>query len=196
MNKTLQRDTRILDSTHLLHPLSQSPVPWLQRKKMMLYPLIRLYPRHTHLFLFPEMQSESVRGADTMRLSVSITALGPAVPKAMVPLITSMPISSCSATGVNELRPVRFTAFFVTKSGPSNLWQLGQNSRSSGSNGARPRKTSQIVSHGLSGLRNVSIICAQSHRPCSILPNPTSGSPGPRLMEDNSFTVQGFPDLR
>lgn len=124
-NKTSQRDldlravilfsTRRLHRpacTHLLRLLSQLPVPRLQRTNWMLYPTMRLHPRHTHLFLFLETQSESVRAAVTMRLSVSITAPGPAVQKATVPLITSMPISSCSATGVNELRPVRFTAFF------------------------------------------------------------------------------------
>jgi len=115
-NKTSQRDLDlravILFSIHLLRPLSQSPVPWFQTKNKMLYPLMHLHPRHTHLFLFLEMQSESVPAVVTMRLSVSITALGPAVQKATVPLITSMPISSCSATAVNELRPVRFTAFF------------------------------------------------------------------------------------
>lgn len=98
--------------THLLlRPLSQSPVPSLQMKNRMLYTLMPRYPRHTRLFLFLEMQSGSVRAAVTMRLSVCITALGLAVQRATVPLITSMPISSCSATGVNELRPVRFTAF-------------------------------------------------------------------------------------
>jgi len=116
VNKTSQRDLDlravILFSTHLLRPLSQSPVPWFQKKNRMLYPLMRLHPRHTHLFLFLEMQSESARAAVTMRLSVCITALGPAVQKATVPSITSMRISSCSATGVNELRPVSFTAVF------------------------------------------------------------------------------------
>ena len=114
-NKTSQRDLDLRAVTHPHRPLSQSPVPWFQKKNWMLrmlYTLMRLHPRHTHLFLFLEMQSESVRAAVTMRLSVCITALGPAVQKAMVPLITSMLISSCSATGVNELRPVRFTAFF------------------------------------------------------------------------------------
>ena len=116
VNKTSQRDLDlravILFCTHLLRPLSQSPVPWFQTKNRMLYPLMRLHPRRTHLFLSPEMQSESVRAAVTMRLSVCITALGLAVQKATVPLITSMPISSCSATGANELQPVRFTALF------------------------------------------------------------------------------------
>jgi hypothetical protein len=127
VNKTSQRDldlpavilfsTRRLHSrpacAHLPRPLSQSPVPWFQKKKnRMLCPMMRLHPRHTRLFPFLEMQSESARAAVTMRLSVCITAPGPAVQKATVPLIISMPTSSCSATGVNELRLVRFTAFF------------------------------------------------------------------------------------
>jgi hypothetical protein len=80
-------------------------VPWhpSQKKNKMLYPVMRLHPRRTHLFLFLEMQSESVRAAVTMRLSVCITAPGPAVQKATVPLIISMPILPCSATEVNEL---------------------------------------------------------------------------------------------
>jgi hypothetical protein len=146
VNKTSQRDLDlravILSCTRLLRPLSRSPVPWFQKKNKMPYLLIRLHPKHTHLFRFPETQSESVHAVVTMRLSVCITALGPAVQRATVPLITSMLISSCNATGVNELRPVRFTAFF-SKTGPSNLRQSGQNSRSSGNNGARPRKTNQ-----------------------------------------------------
>jgi hypothetical protein len=79
----------------------------------------------------------------------------------------------------------------VTKIGPSNLRQSGQNLRSSGSNGARPRRTNQTVSHGLSGSRSVSVICAQN-QPCSTPLNPTSGNPGLRHMEDNRFTVQGY----
>ena len=180
--------------THLLRPLSQSPVGSPQMKNKTLSLLTPLYPRHIRLFLFLEMQSESVPAVVMMRLSVCITALGPAVQKATVPLITSMLISSCSATGVNALRPVRFTAFFVTKTGPSNLRQSGQNSRSLGSNGARLRKMNQNVSRGLSGLRNASV-CAQS-KACSTPLNPTSGSPGPCLMEDNSFTDQVCPAMR
>ena len=105
----------------LLRPLFQSPVLRFQRKNTTLYHPIHLYPRHTRLFLFLEMQSESVPAAVMTRLSGCITALGPAAQKATVPSIISMLILSCSATGVNELRQVRFTAFFVAKFSPSNL---------------------------------------------------------------------------
>ena len=98
--------------THLLRPLSQLPAPPVQRKNKTLDPPIHLYPRHTPLFLFLETQSENVPAAVMMRLSVCITALGRAAQKATVPSITSMPISSCSATGVNGLRQVSFTPFF------------------------------------------------------------------------------------
>jgi hypothetical protein len=108
--------------TLLLRPLFQSPVLQLQRKNTTLYPpQIRLHPRHTRLFLFLEMQSESVLAAVMTRLSGCITALGLAAQKAMVPSITSMPILSCSAMGVNELQQVRFTASFVAKISPSKL---------------------------------------------------------------------------
>jgi hypothetical protein len=79
----------------------------------------------------------------------------------------------------------------VTKTGPSNFRQSGQNSRTSGSNGARPRRTNQNVPRGLSGSTIVSIICAQN-QPYSTPLNPTNGSLGLRHMEDNSFTVQGY----
>lgn len=107
--------------TLLLRPLFQSPVLRLQRKNTTPYPPIRLYPRHTRLFPSLEMQSESGPAAVMMRLSGCITALGPAAQKATVPSITSMPILSCSATGVNELQQVRFTASFVAKISPSNF---------------------------------------------------------------------------
>jgi hypothetical protein len=71
------------------------------------------------------MQSENVPTDVTTRLSVSITALGQAVRKATVPLITSMPTSSCSATEINELRPVRFTTPFTNIMQPSNRRQFG-----------------------------------------------------------------------
>ena len=107
--------------TRQLRPLFQSPVLRLQRKNTTLYPLIRLYPRRTRLFPFLETQSESVPAAVMTRLSDCITALGPAAQKATVLSITSTLILSCSATGVNELQQVRFTASFVAKISPSNL---------------------------------------------------------------------------
>jgi hypothetical protein len=170
----------------MLPLLSDTILSWFQRMNTVLYPLIRLYQRHTHLFLFLEMQSESVIAAIMTRMSINPPGL--AVQKAIVPVFTSMPISSCSVTEVNELRPVRFTAFFVDKTAPSSLRQLGQNFRSSGRNGARLRKMYQNVSRGLSRLRNASI-CFRSKRPYSTPPNPTSGRPGP-------FTVQRCQVLR
>ena len=99
--------------SHLRRPSFPSLVPWLPRTSTTPCPLIRLRVRPTRLFLFPGMQSESVPADVTTRLSVSITALGQAVRKATLPLITSTPTSSCSATELNELRPVRFTALFT-----------------------------------------------------------------------------------
>ena len=131
-----------LTYSHLPRPLFPFLVPWFPRKSTTSYPLVRLYPKPTHLSLFPEMPSESVPADVTTRLSASITALGRAVQKATVPLITSTPISSCSATGANELRPVRSTALFMFEL-HFNCRHPGQNSRSSGNNGARPRKTNQ-----------------------------------------------------
>jgi hypothetical protein len=128
--------------SHLPRPLFPFLVPWFPRKSTTTYPVVRLYPKPTHLSLFPEMPSESVPTDVTTRLSASITALGRAVQKATVPSITSTPTSSCSATGANELRPVRSTALFVFEL-HSNCRHPGQNSRSSGNNGARPRKTNQ-----------------------------------------------------
>jgi hypothetical protein len=107
--------------TRQLRPLFQSPILRLQRKNTTLYPLIRLYPRRIRLFLFLEMQSESVPAAVMTKLSDCTTALGPAAQKATVPSITSMLILSCSATGANELRQVRFTTSFLAKISPSNL---------------------------------------------------------------------------
>ena len=104
---------RTLACIHLPRPLFPSLVPWLPRTSTTPCPLISLRTRPTRLFLFPGMLLESVPADVTTRLSVSITALGQAVRKATVPLITSTPTSSCSATELNELRPVRFTALFT-----------------------------------------------------------------------------------
>ena len=171
-------------TTHLLRPLSQSLVPWLQRKNKAMYPLALLYPRQTRLFLFLKIQSESV----------CITVLGPAVQKATVPSITSMFISSCNGTGANEPRQVRFTLIFATKTAPSNLRQSGQNLRSSGSKGAKLRKMNQNVSRCLNGQRSASI-CAQSRQPY-IPPKPTCGSLELCLLKDSNFLVQGCPSLQ
>ena len=168
-------------TTHLLRPLSQSLVPWLQRQNKTIYPLA---PRQTRLFLFLEMQSKSV----------CITVLGPAVQKATVPSITSMFISSCSGTGANELQQVRFTPIFATKTAPSNLRQSGQNLRSLGSKGAKLRKMNQNISRGLNGERSASI-CAQRRQPY-ISPNPTCGSLEPCLLKDSNFSAQGCPPLK
>ena len=72
--------------------------------------LIRLFLKHPHLFLSLELQSESVTAAVTLSVCM---ALGLAVQKTTVPVFTSMPISSCSPTGVNELLLVKFTAFLL-----------------------------------------------------------------------------------
>jgi len=56
-------------------------------------------------------------------MSISISALGRAVRKAMLPYLGSTPTSSCSATGINELGPVRFTARFITRGLQSSNYQ-------------------------------------------------------------------------
>ena len=142
---------RRLACTHLLRPWSQPP-PWLQRKNMTLYPLTRLCPWHTQTFFLLEMQLECVPAAvaSGVRMAIGVAA----VQKYMVPVFTSMLILSCSATRINGLRPVRFIAFFVTKTASSNIPRSGQNLRSSGSNGAKLGKN---VWRSLSELRNASI---------------------------------------
>jgi hypothetical protein len=73
--------------TRLLRPSSLSPVPRFQRNSTTPVPLIHLICIQDILvlFLFLEMRLESARAAVTMRLSVCITALGPAVQIATVP---------------------------------------------------------------------------------------------------------------
>jgi len=131
------------------------------------------------------MQSESVLADVTTRLSVSITALGQTVRKATVPLITSTPTSSCSATEINELQPVRFTALHEYKDRNRLIvGHLRQSSRSSGNSGAR-LKTNRNAWRGQNGL----MLCAQSHH-FGIPRNLMSGSPTPSLMgRDTIFTV-------
>ena len=95
----------------------------------------------------------------------------------------------------NKRTPAGEVQHYFRRKCKSNVWNFEQNSKSSGSNGARPRRMKQNVWRGLNELRT-GTLCARSTEPSSILHSPMTGRPDPTPIRDSNFTAQGYPVLR